>query len=334
MPPARLRRALFSRIVLLMMVIALGLVLNQVPARAQARSANPAGGGRQIAYMRPPREIGYRRSGHSYRPLGAGNLQWHGGPVQHHPTQYLIFWGPTWATSSNSLVSTGQLVKQYFTDMAGTAFERIVTQYRDNGGPIANTDTVAAEVVDTSAPPTDSSCGSHTIQDADIMKEIAHAGLKLGWPAPSVEATYFVFTPPQYAINDGTGNCSTTLFCAYHAWSTITPAFAYSAIPYPADSSCEVPRSPHHDLVGDSLVSISSHEQLEAMTDPQVGSGWMDADSFELADKCATDYPAGNTLLSHGGRYELQAEYSNASRSCATSYSPPPPPHHPRPRRR
>jgi hypothetical protein len=248
--------------------------------------------------------------------------------VQHHPTQYLIFWGPSWATTSNSLVPTGQLVTKYFADMAGTGFERIVTQYRDQGGPVANTDMLAAAVVDTSVPGTDRSCVGATIQDSAIMQEISHAGQTLNWPAPSVDATYYVFTPPQYAINDGEGHCSTTFFCAYHAWSTTTPGFAYATIPYPTDSSCEVPRSPHHDLAGDSLVSISSHEQLEAITDPQVGRGWIDAADFELADKCATDYPAAYTQLSHGDRYELQAEYSNASRSCVNSYTPPPPPHH------
>lgn len=321
--------------VLAVAIVALAPLLAVSPSQAAGEthlaptaSANGAvvGAGRQIAYLGRSRPLGWRSRGHAYRPLGSGKLTWHSGPVQHHPTQYLIFWGPSWLTSSHTLVPVAQLVKQYFADMAGTPFERVVTQYGDHSGTIANTDTLAAVVVDSAPPTTDTSCGAQTIEDSAIMQEVAHAEQVFNWPAPSVDATYLVYTPPKYAINDGAGDCSTRTFCAYHAWSTTTPGFAYAAIPYPDDAGCEVPRSPNHDLAGDSLVSTSSHEQLEAITDPQVGTGWLDADSFELADKCATDFALGYTRLGRSDHYEMQAEYSNANRSCVNSYTPPPSP--------
>ncbi len=311
-------------------LLALAPLLLCAPAASAAAlpHAATASQTRRIAHLEPwHNQLGWRRVSRGFRPLGSGNLVWNGGPVQHNPTQYLIFWGPSWATSTNALNATGQLVKKYLTDVGATAFERVLTQYHDGAGPITSANTLAAAVMDTTAPPTDSTCGANTIQDSAILQEIVHAGQTQNWPAPSADATYFVYTPPQYAINDGTGFCSRQDFCAYHGWSNTTPGFAYAVVPYVDDAGCQVPRSPNHDIVGDSLVSITSHEQMESASDPQVGKGWIDRATFEIGDKCAPDYSKGYTLLHNGARFELQTEYSNASRSCVNAYSPPPPRH-------
>jgi hypothetical protein len=317
--------------VFLWSALALALLSFSAPAHAAGASAHVATPSptRRIAYLRPwGGELGWRRAAHGFRPLGVGKLVWNGGPVQHHPTQYLIFWGAAWATSAQTLNPTGQLVARYLTDVGGTAFERVLTQYHDGSGPIANTNTLATTVLDPTTPPTDTTCGAQTIQDSALLQEIIHAGQTLNWPAPSADATYFVYTPPHYAINDGSGFCSRQNLCAYHGWSNTTPGFAYAVVPYPDDAACQVSRLPNHDIAGDSLVSTTSHEQFEAISDPQVGKGWIDVANFEVADKCVPDYSKGYTRLNHGHRYELQTEYSNASRSCVNAYTPPSPPRH------
>ncbi len=70
-----------------------------------------------------------------------GPLIYHGGPVQHHPVSYLIFWGASWKTSSGGLIPEGTIVSQYFADVGGSAFESILTQYRDSCGFINNSHT-------------------------------------------------------------------------------------------------------------------------------------------------------------------------------------------------
>src|SRR5581483_7547022 len=60
--------------------------------------------------------------------------------------------------------------------------------------------------------------------------------------------------------------------------------------------------------------------------------GWYDSAGYEIGDKCAWDFPSGNgtTTLNNSGVFEMQLEYSNASKSCVNTYSntptPPPPP--------
>jgi hypothetical protein len=46
-------------------------------------------------------------------------------PVQHHPRIYLIFWGPNW-TSTDAIITSS---KAMFTNIAGTAYNAILTQY-------------------------------------------------------------------------------------------------------------------------------------------------------------------------------------------------------------
>ncbi len=250
---------------------------------------------------------------------GSGDLAYNGGPVQETPVSYIIFWGSSWLNGSGSLNTTGQVVENYLNDMGGTSFENILTQYYDNNTNIANSSSVNGVWVDTSTPASDSSCGGPTIEDSSIQNEVNNAISANGWPADGANAIYFVYTPNGYYINDGTGACSMQTYCAYHNYSS--SGLAYAAMPYPIDlSACGVPSSPNGDQAGDSLASVTSHEQFEAITDPQPGSGWVDNAGYEIGDKCAWDFSAGYTYLNNGGVFEIQTEYSNATSSCVNSY--------------
>jgi hypothetical protein len=312
-------------------VVAMTLVAPTLVPSAPASAASPAltaqaapQVARHIVYMRPQGAEQTLQSLLTARPFkaqGQGDLLWGNGPVQHTPTTYAIFWGPSWLTSATKtsaqkLKSAGQVVANYFADIGGSAFERILTQYFDGSGHVANSQTLAHTVVDTTAPPSDASCGGPTIEDSSVQNEILHAAATLGWPIDANNATYFVYTPSTYYVNDGTGICSEKVFCAYHAWSTVTPHMAYVLLADPFDAGCRVPRSPHHNIAGDSLANMTSHEQFEAITDPQAGNGWLDASGLEIGDKCFWDFSRGYTHLRHTGTFELQTEYSNATHAC------------------
>jgi hypothetical protein len=91
--------------------------------------------------------------------------------------------------------------------------------------------------------------------------------------------------------------------------------------------------SPNHQVVGDSLVRLTSHEQFEAITDPltdlpnldgTTNSGWYGAggsSTDEIADRCATNFSAGLTQLNNNGVFMLQTEFSNAARNCVNAYT-------------
>jgi hypothetical protein len=250
--------------------------------------------------------------------LGSGNLTLHGGPVQHNPVTYVIFWGPGWSSDT----TTSSIIENYFADLSGTSFENILTQYYDSTGNINNTESYASSHVwfDTSTPTTSStSCGS-AVTDSSLQSEVNRAISGGHFPSDSSNALYLVYTASGYYIYDGS-SCNAPApggqWCAYHGWSS--SSLAYGAMPYPG-SGCQVSTTPNGSLSGDSEVNLTSHEEFETITDPQAGNGWYDSSGYEIGDKCAWDFSSGTTSLNNGGVFEVQTEYSNASSSCVNSY--------------
>ena len=62
------------------------------------------------------------------------NLPYGGGPVQHTPHVYLVFWGPKWGTSTYT--ATENFVKSFFTDLGQPSdyWSTTVEQYTDKTG--------------------------------------------------------------------------------------------------------------------------------------------------------------------------------------------------------
>lgn len=255
--------------------------------------------------------------------LGSGDLVYNGGSVLENPVTYVVFWGSYWDNGSGGVTPDAQVVLKYFNDMGTTQFENIVTQYSDSNSNIADTNTLLDYWNDTSVPPTDTSCGGNpTIENSSIAAEVTHAISVKGWPTDTANAVYFVYTPPNYAVNAG-GACSAQQFCAYHTWNTV----AYAAEPYPVLSVCPAIQSPNGNAAGDSLANTSSHEQFESVTDPFPcnfgcpATGWIDSANYEIGDKCAWNFDGGTTNLNNGGSFYIQTEYSNASHSCVNAYN-------------
>ncbi len=83
-------------------------------------------------------------------------------------------------------------------------------------------------------------------------------------------------------------------FCAYHgAFGSNT---IYAAMPYAASFNCNPNTSPNHNDA-DQTINVTSHEQMEAATDPLLNA-WYDNSGNEIGDKCAWKF---GTLNSSGG---------------------------------
>jgi hypothetical protein len=89
--------------------------------------------------------------------------------------------------------------------------------------------------------------------------------------------------------------------------------------------ACGVPASPNADMDADSTINVTSHEHMEAVTDPMLNA-WYDPSGFEIADKCAWNFGAldkagGQANLQLNGHfYIIQQEWSNASAACVKTY--------------
>jgi len=89
-------------------------------------------------------------------------------------------------------------------------------------------------------------------------------------------------------------------------------------------SGCETGQYPNGDVARDSATNVTSHENIEAITDP-LGNAWYDASGNEIGDKCNFNFgaPLGGSPGAQcneqivSGRYHLQQEWSNAVSRCA-----------------
>jgi hypothetical protein len=100
-------------------------------------------------------------------------------------------------------------------------------------------------------------------------------------------------------------------------------------MPYPAYQSATnyscgteftfgVVESPNGNTDADAVVSPTSHEIMEAITDPDVSTGWFDSSGYENGDECVFRYGAtagaAGALYNqtiNGHHYLTQEEFSN-----------------------
>jgi hypothetical protein len=118
-----------------------------------------------------------------------------------------------------------------------------------------------------------------------------------------------------------------TAYCAYH--SQAPSGAVYANMPFPiyhsnagytcsSDAIYPVVQTPNGDADADTEVSPTSHEIMEAITDPDVTTGWYDSSGYENGDECAyvfgatqgTDGQLYNQVIDHR-HYLTQEEFSN-----------------------
>ena len=118
-------------------------------------------------------------------------------------------------------------------------------------------------------------------------------------------------------------------YCAYHG-QVLSSGTVYANMPFPVylspvgytcGSDARFPgiQTPNGNADADTQVSPTSHEIMEAITDPDVATGWYDSSGYENGDECAYVYGAtqgtsgqlyNQVIKRH--RYLTQEEFSNA----------------------
>ena len=237
------------------------------------------------------------------------NLNYGGGPVMGGTTNvYAIFWEPTGNVSANY----NSLIQRYFNDVGGSGLYAINTQYTDSSGAAPSNAVLAGTWVDNSAYP------ESPLLDSDIQNEVSNALSANGW-TPSNDNIFFVFTEAgqDLCFDSSQSQCASNAFCAYHNFfgsNTI-----YAAMPYAASFSCNPGSSPNNDDA-DQTINVTSHEQMEAATDPLLNA-WSDSSGQENGDKCAWQFGPlasdGSDVNWNGNPYIVQEEWDNAISGCA-----------------
>lgn len=305
-----MRKRLLQRFVLPTFVAVLA-VLAMMPMGASAATASSHRGAHHKPHFLFKSEM-HHHVNRVERPAdSSNNLQYGGGPVMTGTTNvYAIFWEPTGAVSANY----NSLILRYFGDVGGSPLYANNSQYTDSSGNYSANTVLAGSWVDNSAYP------ESPLLDSDIQNEVTNAQNANGWTS-SIDNIFFVFTEQNEDICfDSSGSqCASNSFCAYHNYfgsDTI-----YATMPYAASFSCNPGSSPNGDDA-DQTINVTSHEQMEAATDPLLNA-WLDSGGQEIGDKCAWQFgptdSAGGDVVWNGDEYIVQEEWDNNIGGCTLS---------------
>ncbi len=120
-------------------------------------------------------------------------------------------------------------------------------------------------------------------------------------------------------------------FCGYHEFfGPQSSPTIYAAIPYTSvdPGLCGVPgfngTYANGDYDADTTISVTSHEQMEAATDPLLNAWhvplYPNGDGYEIADKCSSQFdtlnPDGSNVNWNGHPYIVQEEWDNTISRC------------------
>ena len=166
---------------------------------------------------------------------------------------------------------------------------------------------------------------SATITDAAIHKELNRLFTAGQLPLPSANNYYAIYFPAGKNITQG-GSTSCVDFCAYHGtYARSGQDVNYGVLP---DLSGGCSSGCGTGTKINNTTSVSSHELVEAVTDPAVGLSttfssplaWYDEANGEIGDIC-------NAQQAVVSGFTVQKEFSNELSDCiATKASTPPPP--------
>lgn len=308
-PKQRTRRALGTALGRLSAVVLVASAL-AVAASGSAQARVVFLHGRAYGEMPGPRTPGPRAGLSSpagrLAPLTVGGpqsqLTYGGGPLMLSSTLYLIFWGPAGSFSTGYTGPIVQYSQDLQSDRSLTTDEFSVAELYANAAAahITGKVTFGGDVFDTTAyPALDEAEGCTTapcVTDSQIQSEILNQIKAQGWPTDAEqapEAQYLLFTPSGVGSCDGPGSCSFSAegFCAYHSQIVkIGPSkrvATYSDLPdEPACDSGQAPAGVGGNADADGTLDSEIHEIVESATDPSEGTGYVDAEQNEIADKC------------------------------------------------
>jgi hypothetical protein len=165
--------------------------------------------------------------------------------------------------------------------------------------------------------------GGKKLDKTDVQAELEYQ-IGLGaLPKPDANTLYMIYYPPGITLTTG-GIASCQAWCGDHEGfdSTAYGPIYYAMMP-DVHGACALGCG-FAATSFDSLTIISSHELVEAMTDPHcpdIGqngappAAWMDMSQAEVGDLCATS-PVAASITYGANTYAVQSEWDNTTTAC------------------
>ncbi len=250
---------------------------------------------------------------------GTQKLLYYGGPVIGNVKVYAVFWG------ANVSATTQKDIGGFFTSLSNSTHMDWLSQYNTNitavdgragTGQAIGRGTYGGEFLITPANT------SQDLLDADIQKELEHQ-IDIGaLPKPDDNTLYMTYFPPGVGITiENQKSCQA--FCAYHEGfkSQTHGNVFYGVMPDLESGACSFGCGFASDSFSN-LTTVSSHEFIEAVTDPfptpatspAFPQAWNTSDGNEIGDLCAGSM---TTLTTANRTYTIQQEFDNSTQACS-----------------
>jgi hypothetical protein len=250
----------------------------------------------------------------SFKADASGNLQYYGGPVISNPKVYAVFWGDKVDPETTANIGA------FYANMLDSTYMDWLSEYNTNLKAVDGRDGTHQTIG------RGSFAGTVTIQPGNTAKALTDAMVQTELDAqiaaghlPKADANnlYMIYFPSGVSIAiDGQKSCSS--FCAYHEGfkSPRDGSSVYYGVMPVCGFGCGFAGSAF-----ESLTIVSSHECIEATTDPFPTPGdkpaypqaWNDAGGQEIGDLCAQ---GNSTVTGHGMTSAVQWEYDNSIGGC------------------
>jgi hypothetical protein len=247
---------------------------------------------------------------------GTCDFQYYGGPVISNVDTVVVYWGSGVSTvvdCGGGLDSQGNCIgiSRFFSSVTNSTYLDMLQEYNTAGvnasagshiGMPGTNQVIGRGTLHPGSPYTIAPSGPNsgtTISDSNIQNEIQNQISAGTLPAPAIDSTgnvntlYVVYFPPGIVISDP-GSVSCVDYCAYHfTFNLDARDVPYGVVPdFGTGSGCDVGCGAGTEW--QNLMSASSHELGESITDTAVGIGttvdyplaWYDINNGEIGDPC------------------------------------------------
>ncbi len=208
-----------------------------------------------------------------------------------------VFWSPNVSFTIQSEIGC------YFDAVVRSPYIDWLSEYNAVGQGIGRGSTGASVTISPSHT-------SNSLSDDDIRNELASQIDANVLPTPDANTMYMLYFPPGVSMTSNNGSCVAGGFCAYHdSFNHNGHHVRYGVFP---DLSLDGPCG-NGCGGGDAFQNLgnaSSHELMEAVTDPEPNNGWSGSGG-EIGDPCNH-----NEVNLPGTYYTVQTLWSNSRGAC------------------
>ena len=214
-------------------------------------------------------------------------LHYYGGPVMTSPVDVFSIWYGDWGADPALTI-----LPTFFRSLAGSDYMNIAALYADaQGNPVTNDVSFGGSV-------TRSAYRGTSISRATVGQIVLDAQADASLPSET-SAVYFVFSAPNVLETSGSCGYHGNVGSALYAWINPNPR-------------CDFLGGVTGDLFADTLTETSSHELMEALTDPFIRAAtsfgpplaWYSPFYGEIGDMCEQSNFSANL---NGNQFDVQS---------------------------